>query len=89
MVAKNDITGDKIQSKTPSKSYEDNYDNIFRKPKKPKEYTDEEISQWKWVNNTVDGLNTSSDKPMESPTDDWDETRIDIIGQNGGTGDHY
>jgi hypothetical protein len=30
MVAKNDITGDSIQS-IPSKAYSDNYDAIFRK----------------------------------------------------------
>lgn len=28
------------------------------------------------------------DKPVE-PTDDWDEERVDIIGSNGNTGDHY
>ena len=32
MVAKNDITGDSIQSR-PSSAYEDNYDRIFRKQK--------------------------------------------------------
>jgi hypothetical protein len=31
MVAKNDVTGDSIQTKSASKSYRDNYDNIFRK----------------------------------------------------------
>jgi hypothetical protein len=30
---KNDITGDKLVSKTPTKEYLDNFDNIFRKPK--------------------------------------------------------
>ncbi len=34
MVAKNDITGDSIQTKTASQAYRDNYDNIFRKNKK-------------------------------------------------------
>jgi len=29
MAAKNDITGDAIQSKGPSQSYSDNYDSIF------------------------------------------------------------
>ena len=29
MPSKNDITGDTIQSKSPSKAYEDNYDRIF------------------------------------------------------------
>ncbi len=33
MVARNDITGDAIQSKTATQSYRDNYDNIFRKNK--------------------------------------------------------
>ena len=33
MVARNDITGDAIQSKTASQSYRDNYDVIFRKEK--------------------------------------------------------
>jgi hypothetical protein len=31
MVARNDITGDAIQTKNASQSYRDNYDNIFRK----------------------------------------------------------
>lgn len=31
--AKNDVTGDKIQSKVPSKAYLDNYDKIFSKTK--------------------------------------------------------
>lgn len=33
MVARNDITGDAIQTKGTSNSYRDNYDNIFRKNK--------------------------------------------------------
>jgi hypothetical protein len=33
MVAKNDITGDAIQTKTASQAYRDNYGNIFRKDK--------------------------------------------------------
>lgn len=31
MVAKNDITGDSIQTKNSSQKYRDNYDLIFRK----------------------------------------------------------
>jgi hypothetical protein len=34
MVARNDITGDKIQSKENSKAYADNFDKIFGKKKK-------------------------------------------------------
>ena len=33
----NDITGDKIKSKIPSKEYLDNYDVIFGKPEKKAE----------------------------------------------------
>lgn len=33
MVAKNDITGDKLQSKLNTKEYEDNFDKIFGKKK--------------------------------------------------------
>jgi len=34
MVARNDITGDKIQSKKNSEAYENNFDKIFGKKKK-------------------------------------------------------
>jgi len=34
MVAKNDITGDAIQTKGVTDDYRNNYDNIFRKDKK-------------------------------------------------------
>jgi ABC-type nitrate/sulfonate/bicarbonate transport system ATPase subunit len=33
MVARNDITGDSIQTKNTSSAYRDHYDNIFRKDK--------------------------------------------------------
>ena len=36
MVAKNDITGDSIQTKGVTDNYRNNYDNIFRKNKKDK-----------------------------------------------------
>lgn len=38
MASKNDITGDSIKTKGPSKAYEDNYDRIFGK-KDPMDYT--------------------------------------------------
>jgi len=34
MVARNDITGDSIQTKTVSNAYRDNYDLIWKKEKK-------------------------------------------------------
>lgn len=44
MVAKNDITGDLIQSKLNSKAFEDNFDRIFRKVKEeaPELWTEED-----------------------------------------------
>jgi hypothetical protein len=34
MATKNDVTGDAIRSKLPSKAYSDNWDRIFKKKKK-------------------------------------------------------
>jgi hypothetical protein len=42
MVSKNDITGDKIQSKTLSKQGRDNWDNIFGKKDKKVESSKKE-----------------------------------------------
>jgi hypothetical protein len=46
MVTKNDITGDKIQSKTLSKEGRDNWDKIFGKDKK----TEESVKKQKVIN---------------------------------------
>ena len=43
-MTKNDITGDKLISKSNSEAYRDNYDNIF---KKEKEY--QPVSHWWWI----------------------------------------
>lgn len=42
MVAKNDVTGDSIQTKGVSNSYRDNYDLIFRKNNKQDNYSETE-----------------------------------------------
>jgi hypothetical protein len=59
MVAKNDITGDSIQTKGVTDDYRNNYDNIFRKDKKTdadkfdeqvimkEEYYDQELEDYK------------------------------------------
>ena len=59
MVARNDITGDTIQTKGVTNSYRDNYDTIFRKDKKTdadkfdeqvimkEEYYDQELEDYK------------------------------------------
>ena len=48
MVAKNDITGDAIQSRTNSKEYGDNFDRIFRKDKvvQPQPAADQPVELW-------------------------------------------
>ena len=50
MVAKNDITGDSIQSRVASKEYGDRYDAIFRKK------TPEEIDQAKYEDDAFEAL---------------------------------
>ena len=63
MVARNDITGDKIQTRESSKKLEENWDTIFP-PKKKERY-------------------------VPPPLPDFNEDRIDVIGQNGNDGEHY
>jgi len=71
MTTYNDITGDKLRSRVNNKSFEENFDAIFRKDKTEVGYPP-----------------LAPNKPVE-PTEDWDEKRIDIIGSNGPTGEHY
>jgi hypothetical protein len=61
--ARNDVTGDWIQSKPNSDQFEKNFDLIFRK-KKPSE----DVSPHAY---------------------EYEESRIDIVGQNGNDGLHY
>lgn len=71
MASYNDITGDKIATRTITKSYEDNYDRIFGKKK-----------------DKVAEPAPAAAEPVE-PVQlelDFDEERIDIIGQNGNIG---
>lgn len=78
MASRNDVTGDLIKSRKNSKEFEDNFDKIFRKNKDP--LCD------------VCGKTLSSKGQECAWTGcplNWDETRVDIIGQNGPTGDHY
>lgn len=75
MVARNSITGDKIQSKgILTKQGEDNWDLIFGKKTRPV-FTEEELMAMEVIQEKVET--------------DWDESRIDTIGQNGNEGDHY
>jgi hypothetical protein len=65
MVARNDITGDKIQTRDKlSKEGEENFETIF-------------------------GVKKKTNGGWKPPPLDWDEDRVDIIGQNGNNGEHY
>lgn len=78
MASRNDVTGDLIKSRKNSKEFEDNFDKIFRKNKDP--LCD------------VCGKTLSSKGQECAWTGcplNWDEARVDVIGQNGPTGDHY
>ena len=76
MVARNDITGDKIQSRDKlSPEGEENFDKIFGVKKK---------TNGGWVPPPLNAPQTAQEL-----IDDWDESRVDVVGQNGNTGDHY
>ena len=54
MVAKNDITGDSIQTKGTSQAYADNYDRIFRKKKTEAEKFEEAILKNEYYDLDID-----------------------------------
>lgn len=73
-MARNEITGDEIKSKTNTKEFEEGYDRIFKKDKEP--------TQLRGCGNAQCYCTGACMEP-------WDETRIDVVGQNGPTGIHY
>lgn len=74
MAARNDVTGDLIQTKlSNTEAYADNWDRIFGKKK-----------------TTVAEAEPPTDQLVEpTQLDLFDEERIDIIGPNGNEGLHY
>lgn len=79
MASRNDVTGDKIQTKGVfSKEAEDNFDLIFgKKAKDPLcDVCGKSLAGTKECAWTSCPLN-------------WDEARIDVIGPNGNEGLHY
>jgi len=91
MVAHNDITGDKIQTKTKlSKQGEQNFDKIFGIKKKTN-------GGWIPPVTITDNLCTICDKSLVTTKEcawtgcplNWNEDRVDTIGQNGNNGEHY
>lgn len=77
MASRNDVTGDKIQTKgVLSKEGEANWDTIFGK-KKPIKLTQHEVNSIE----TIEALIEIHDAKRRA--------RIDTIGQNGNDGIHY
>jgi hypothetical protein len=87
MASRNDITGDIIKSRISSQEFEDNFDLIFRK----NEPVQLELDFGNDPLCKVCGktLNTTKECAWTSCPLNWDEARVDVIGQNGPTGDHY
>lgn len=75
MAAKNDITGDDIKSRGNSDKFKEGMDKI-----KPLCFND-----CKYLMDTY----TKCRVCYWHPKNQWNEERIDIIGQNGNEGDHY
>lgn len=82
-MSKNPITGDEIKSKPNTKSYEDNYDKIFKR--KPQSL-DAAYERRAMMQGLV--VNPLFPENKELWTEK-DEKRIDVIGQNGNNGEHY
>ena len=82
----NDITGDAIFSRANTKAFEDNFDAIFRKPVEQEEPKCQSLDSAYERRAMQEGLVT---KPVFDENKEWDEKRMDVIGSNGPTGDHY
>lgn len=74
---RNEITGDKLITKKKTKAFDDNFDLIFRKKERFEGYT------------TIETGHIKKEPTERDPDPDWDEGRIDVIGQNGNDGQHY
>jgi hypothetical protein len=75
MASYNEITGDKIATRTITKDYEDNFDRIFRKDK------DKVAEPAPTADKPLEPVQLELDFGSEEA-----ERRIDIIGQNGNIG---
>ena len=69
MVAKNDITGDSIQTKGVSDTYRNNYDLIFGKKMKVEDNTDVTKNEFQDVLSTEEAL-TEYDEPLTRYNDE-------------------
>ena len=82
----NDITGDAIFSRANTKEFEDNFDAIFRKPVEQDEPKCQSLDAAYERRAMQEGLVT---EPVFDENKEWNEKRMDIIGSNGPTGEHY
>lgn len=69
MAAKNDITGDSIQTRTVTDTYRNNYDLIFGKKKSNGSTTTTNA-----VQNAGDSTNTPTSNPQQQPDQERGET---------------
>ena len=74
---RNEITGDKLITKKKTKAFDDNCDLIFRKKERFEGYT------------TIETGHIKKEPTERNPDPDWDEGRVDVVGQNGNDGLHY
>jgi hypothetical protein len=79
MATWNDITGDPLVSRTLTKTGEENFDKIFGKKK----------TNGGWKPPLTPLSPTDTPTTVTEHEKDWDEKRIDIIGQNSNEGLHY
>jgi hypothetical protein len=88
MTSKNDITGDLLKSKPSTKKYEDNFDKIFGKKNIQAGKDEALLNAQECKKSGVARPQSSPHQPLDNG-ETWDEKRIDIIGSNGNTGEHY
>jgi tRNA(Ile2) C34 agmatinyltransferase TiaS len=88
MASRNDITGDIIKSRISNQEFEDNFDLIFRKNEPMQlelDFGDDPLC--KLCGKTLKAK--GNECAYTACPLNWDEARVDIIGQNGPTGEHY
>lgn len=86
-MSKNDITGDSLVNKPLSKEGEYNWERIFGKRIKEQKLSSEDLQSLKDVTDVIMETRNVNATDQDTKVDTY--SRIDIIGQNGPTGEHY